>query len=127
MWRVFLWCEAVALRACRAKLFERIRNINNRRYSGLHFIGGGVHNRVLCQYKANAVGIPVWADPDEASSIGNLLKQWIATGHIADLQEGRSIVRRSFPVTTYHPQDVSVWERAYTEFCRVVELSAEMS
>ena len=106
-------------------VFERIRNITNRRYSGLHIVGGGVHNRVLCQYTANAVGIPVWAGPDEASAIGNLLMQWIATGHIADLREGRSIVRRSFPVATYDPQDVSAWERAYTAFCRVIGQSAK--
>ena len=102
-------------------VFDRITSITKQRYGGLHIVGGGVHNSVLCQYTANAVGIPVWAGPDEASSIGNLLVQWIATGHIADLQEGRSIVRRSFPATTYDSQDRRAWEQAYTVFCTVVE------
>ncbi len=102
-------------------VFDRIMSLTKQRYSGLHIVGGGVNNQVLCQYTANAVGIPVWAGPDEASSLGNLLVQWIAAGRIADLREGRAIVRKSFPTTAYQPQDRGAWEQAYAVFCEVVE------
>lgn len=41
----------------------------------LHIIGGGCQNRLLNQLTANALGIPVYAGPVEATAIGNILVQ----------------------------------------------------
>ncbi len=61
----------------------------------LHIIGGGSQNDLLNQFTADALGIPVWAGPVEATAMGNILVQAMAAGEVADLTEIRQIVRQS--------------------------------
>lgn len=86
----------------------------------LHIIGGGSQNSLLNQFTANACGIPVIAGPTEATSIGNILVQAIAMGHVASLDAAREIVRESFPVTGFEPHNISTWESAFTRFEEIV-------
>ncbi|MEG0038816.1 MAG: rhamnulokinase family protein [Bacteroides sp.] len=53
----------------------------------LHIMGGGCRNRLLNRFTQEALGIPVYAGPVEATAIGNILVQAIATGAIADRNE----------------------------------------
>lgn len=62
-----------------------------------------------------------WAGPVEASAIGNLVVQYITLGQIADLKEAREIVRRSFPLQTYEPEQGEQREEAYTSFRSLIE------
>jgi len=82
----------------------------------LHIVGGGAQNRLLNQFTANAIGRPVVAGPFEATAVGNLLLQLLATGAIGSLAEGRALVRRSFATETYASQEVAAWDEAYTKF-----------
>jgi len=91
-------------------VFDRVERLSNRRFSALHLVGGGANNATLCQFTANAIGRPVLAGPIEATVIGNLLVQLIATGHIANVAEAREVVRRSFPVTRYEPVETLAWQ-----------------
>jgi rhamnulokinase len=106
--------ESLALRY-RASL-EQAEKIANVTFNGLHMVGGGIQNGLLCQFTANAIGRPVWAGPVEASAIGNILVQFTAINELADMGEARELVRRSFPVLTYEPQDYKVWEEAFQRF-----------
>lgn len=81
----------------------------------LHVVGGGSKNRLLCQYTADATGLQVFAGPDEATSIGNLIVQAISNGEIAGVQEGRELVTTSFPPRMYEPQNQDRWTRLYEE------------
>ena len=69
----------------------------------LHIVGGGSQNALLCQYAADAAGIPAVAGPVEATAAGNVLLQAIAAGRIADHAEAREAVRRSFAPVRYEP------------------------
>ena len=69
----------------------------------LHIIGGGSQNRLLNQLTADALGIPVYAGPVEATATGNILTQAMAEGEIAGLDELRTVVARSFEPEIYHP------------------------
>ena len=60
-------------------------------------VGGGIHNALLCQWTANAIGKPVWAGPAKAARIGNWLVQWIAQGEFADIWEARQRHSRIVP------------------------------
>jgi rhamnulokinase len=84
-------------------------------------LGGGIQNKLLCQFTANAIGRPVWAGPVEASSIGNVLVQYMTLGELSGLEKARSLVRRSFPLQTYEPQESAVWNEAYGKFCRLLD------
>ncbi|GCE02713.1 rhamnulokinase [Dictyobacter aurantiacus] len=101
-------------------VLELIENLVQKRFSGLHVVGGGSQNTLLCQYTANALGRTVWAGPVEATAIGNLLVQYIALGHLVNLQQARSLVQQSFPIHSYKPLEVAQWESAYTRFCQVM-------
>lgn len=88
--------------------------------SVLHIVGGGTQNALLCQFTANATGLPVIAGPVEATAIGNLLVQAMAHGELADLAQLREVVRRSFPLITYEPADRAAWDEAYARFREAV-------
>lgn len=58
-------------------ILELTEQVSGQRFNGLHMVGGGIQNRLLCQWTANSVQKPVWAGPAEASAIGNLAVQWM--------------------------------------------------
>ena len=66
-------------------------------FNGMHMVGGGIQNQLLCGFTANAIGRPVWAGPVEASAIGNMLVQFMAQGQCADLQEDAPIIGGVIP------------------------------
>jgi rhamnulokinase len=88
----------------------------------VHIVGGGSQNRLLNQFTANASGRPVVTGPSEATAIGNILLQMLALGQIKSLREGRTLVRDSFPVETYEPQDTTAWNEAYGRFLKLIEV-----
>ena len=72
----------------------------------LHIIGGGSQNGLLNQFTADALGIPVWAGPVEATAMGNILVQAMASGEVADLAELREVVRRSVTPKVFEPNNI---------------------
>ncbi|MGF9696339.1 rhamnulokinase [Paenibacillus sp. MABNR03] len=79
----------------------------------IHMVGGGVQNRLLCQFTANATGIPVVAGPVEAASAGNCMLQLVAHGEVSSSSEVRDIVAASYSLETYEPEDREPWQEAY--------------
>ena len=56
------------------------------------------------------------AGPTEATAIGNVLIQAIGSGAIADLEEARAVVRRSFPTRVITPAPTADWDAAYEKY-----------
>lgn len=104
-------------------VLERIERLAGKRFPVLHMVGGGIRNRLLCQFTADAIARPVLAGPQEATALGNLLVQYIALGRIEDLRVARSIIRDSFPGERYLPAetDADAWEGACATFHRIVQ------
>ena len=75
----------------------------------LFLVGGGSANKLLCQLTANACRIPVYAGAQQCTSLGNALTQAYALGIIKEPGEIRRIMRNSFELTTYEPQDAALW------------------
>ncbi len=97
-------------------VIERLEEVTGTPIETIHIIGGGSQNRLLCQATADATGKPVMAGPVEATALGNVAIQAMATGAIADLSQARSLIARSFPLIEYTPQDSGVWEEPYSRF-----------
>ena len=71
------------------------------KFDALHIVGGGSQNRLLNRLTADACGIPVIAGPSEATAIGNVLAQLVASGAVADWEQARALARRSFLTETF--------------------------
>ncbi len=85
----------------------------------LHIVGGGCKNTLLSQFTANAISRPVIAGPVEATATGNLMAQLLALGEVKNLNEGRLIVRNSFPSVEYSPENKAGWDAAYERFLSI--------
>ena len=83
----------------------------------IHVVGGGTKDGLLSQLTADACGMPVCAGPEEATAIGNLLVQLMATGEVKTLSDARAIVAESFACKYYTPTNVEAWDEAYQTFC----------
>jgi len=97
-------------------VFRMCEEINGQKLETIHIVGGGTKNRQLCQMTANATGRKVVTGPVEATAIGNILIQAIADGAVRDISHARAIVRNSFPMETFLPQNTEAWDSAYARY-----------
>lgn len=97
-------------------VLEALESLTGVRYDEIRIVGGGARNRVLNQFTADATGRCVAAGPVEATALGNIAMQMVATGAVSRLAEARAIIERSFPVTVFEPQNPSPWDSAYPRF-----------
>jgi rhamnulokinase len=101
-----------------------IESVTGRPIRQIRIVGGGSKNRMLNQFTADATGRPVIAGPIEATAIGNIVVQLIATGRAASLADARAIVDRSFPTEVFEPGDSEPWNREVGRFQQYCELGA---
>jgi len=104
-------------------VLESLEQLTGRRVDEIRIVGGGARNRLLRQWTADATGRTVVAGPIEATALGNLAMQMLATGAVSSLAEARAIIERSFPVERYEPADDGRWETHYRRFRDYVELT----
>jgi rhamnulokinase len=102
-------------------VFDRLDEMLGKRLEPLHIVGGGTQNQLLSQFAADATGRTVVAGPIEATAAGNVLVQMMAQGKVGSVWEGREVVRRSFPLTTYEPGDGAGWADAYARLLELLE------
>jgi rhamnulokinase len=100
-----------------------LEELQGKRLEAVHIVGGGTQNTLLNQFAADAMNRPVITGPIEATAIGNILMQAIALGHLGSLDDAREVVRNSFEVTTYEPQNPGAWDAAYETYLAVAAAS----
>jgi rhamnulokinase/L-fuculokinase len=99
---------------------ECLQDCTEKIYEKLYVIGGGVKDKLLLQMTANSLAIPVSAGPIEATVLGNIAIQFIASGDIKDNQEARKIIADSTDIKIYEPADTDIWAKAYKRFIEVI-------
>lgn len=102
------------------KTLEGLEDVLGRRIHTIHIVGGGSQNELLNQMTADACERPVVAGPIEATAIGNVLVQAMATGDVKSLPEARRIVAESFEVKRFEPNTTRQWKNAYTRYRELV-------
>ena len=95
---------------------EHLEDIIGRRVERIHMAGGGIQNELLCQFASDATGRPVVAGPIEATAIGNLVAQAMATGKVANHVEARRLIAGSTSPKTYEPADAGHWRAVVERF-----------
>jgi rhamnulokinase len=83
---------------------QEIEEITGKCYDAINIVGGGSNADYLNQLTANSTGKTVYAGPNEATAIGNLVAQMIDFGEFADLEAARKNIFESFAVKTFEPQ-----------------------
>ena len=98
---------------------QQLEELTGLAFPCVHMIGGGARSALLNRFAAGSVQRPVLAGPYEATAIGNLLAQCIAMGQIASWVEARQVVRASFGVTEFAPENKPAWDDAYGRFVAI--------
>jgi rhamnulokinase len=105
-------------------VLEALEELTGRPFAEIRVLGGGARNRLLNQFTADATGRPVVAGPVEATALGNIALQMLATGAVSSLDEARRIIEASFPVERFEPADADRWDLQYRRFQEYVEQTA---
>lgn len=104
-------------------VIESLEQLIGKRIHRIRVIGGGSKNHLLNQFTADATGRTVLAGPSEATALGNVAIQMLATGSAASLKGARAIIERSFPTEVYEPLDPARWDDHAERFRHCCELA----
>lgn len=100
--------------------FLLMKRLTGQKNDILYMVGGGVRDRLLCQFTSDATAMPVTAGPIEATTVGNLLMQLKGTGEIKNLAEGRKISANSTNILNYEPKNQKAWDDAYEKYLKIL-------
>jgi rhamnulokinase len=106
--------ESISLR--QREVLESLEHLTQKKLRTIRMVGGGCHNHLFCQFTADATGRRVVAGPVEATVLGNVLVQAVATGQISGIQQARKAVAESIEQKTYEPQRGDGWVDAFCKF-----------
>jgi rhamnulokinase len=108
-------------------VLDRLEHLTGKTYGDIHIVGGGAKNALLNQFTAEATGRRVVAGPVEATALGNIGMQMVATKAAGSLEEVRDIIASSFPPEISEPSDHNGWEKTYARFkdyCRATMIQS---
>jgi rhamnulokinase len=114
--------ESLALKY--REVLQSLESLVGTKFQQIRIVGGGSRIDLLNQFTADATGRRVLAGPVEATALGNLAMQMVATGAVASLSEARNLISTSFPARVFEPRNTDRWEEAYGRF---LALSANSS
>ena len=106
--------ESLALKY--RQVLESLESLVGTKFEEIRVVGGGSRIDLLNQFTADATGRRVLAGPVEATALGNLVMQMVATGAVGSLSEAREIISTSFPARVFEPKDTDRWEDAFERF-----------
>jgi rhamnulokinase len=104
-------------------VLESLEELTGTRVEEVRIVGGGSRNRLLNQFTADATGRTVVAGPVEATALGNIAMQMLATGNVRSLGDARAVIERSFPVERFEPAAPEIWDSQYERFLNYVEMT----
>jgi rhamnulokinase len=102
---------------------DALRSLTGRQIRTLRVVGGGCLNAFLCQMTADACGCNVVSGPVEASALGNVMLQAVATGALPDIAAGRASIGESLQCVSYVPHPGDGWSAAQARY-RVLEAAS---
>lgn len=98
---------------------DALQSLTGRDIVTIRVAGGGSLNTFLCQMTADACNRIVVSGPVEASALGNVMLQVVATGHLPNLRAGRAAIAQSVRCSSFEPHRSDAWDDAYMRFKRL--------
>jgi rhamnulokinase len=103
---------------------DALQSLTSRQIRTLRVVGGGCLNAFLCQMTADACGCNVVSGPVEASALGNVMLQAVATGALPDIPAGRAAIGESLDCLSYAPHPSINWSAAQVLYSRLEAASS---
>ncbi len=97
-------------------VLESLELVTGRHLEAIRVAGGGSLNAFLCQTIADACDRTVISGPVEASALGNIMLQAVATGHLSSVNQGRAAIAQSINCNEFTPHRSDAWDEAYSRF-----------
>ena len=104
-------------------VLESLERLTGVRVEEIRVVGGGARNSLLNQFTADATGRSVVAGPVEATALGNIAMQLVATGAVGSIDDARRAIERSFPLQRFEPSAPDRWNAEYRRFQEYLELT----
>lgn len=114
-------CALESLALLYARALKQLEELIGSKIEKLHVVGGGSRNELLNQFTADACGIPVVAGPAEATAVGNIMVQAIASGQISGLEEARAVIEGSSEIKLFDPRSPQLWREQSRRFEKLLE------
>ncbi|MEA2013340.1 MAG: FGGY family carbohydrate kinase [Verrucomicrobiota bacterium] len=101
---------------------EIIKKAADRQTKCVHIVGGGCKDSFINQLTANALGIPVYTGPEDATAVGNIMVQACGLGIIDNIVEAQSYIKKSFIIGKFFPENSEIWSLKYKEYKKICGL-----
>jgi len=102
-------------------VLEALETLTDRQLETIRIVGGGSQNHLLSQFTADACRRLVVTGPVEATALGNVLLQAIATGYLPDISAGRQAIADSHGQQSFEPGPSAAWEAAFARFSELLQ------
>ncbi|URZ06169.1 rhamnulokinase [Clostridium felsineum] len=98
-------CVYNSLAHCYKKAVDSLEEIFEKKFKRINIFGGGCKNELLNEIVSKVTEKEILAGPDEATAIGNLVAQLISLGTFKDLSEARQVIKESFNIKKFEPEN----------------------
>ncbi len=101
-------------------VLNALEEVSGAHITTIRIVGGGCHNRQLCQLTADACRRHVVAGPAEATALGNIMVQAVAVGVLPNITAGRKALAESMELVHYLPRGDTDWDAAFQRFTQLL-------
>ncbi|MDV5171627.1 rhamnulokinase [Photobacterium rosenbergii] len=114
-------CIYDSLTLAYADVLTQLAEVTGKQFDELRIVGGGTQDQFLNQLVADVCQIMVSTEPTEASALGNVVNQFIASDVITSLGEARQIIDASSEVKYFTPRQIDGLEQAKSLYQQITK------
>ncbi|AEX21081.1 rhamnulokinase [Vibrio sp. EJY3] len=103
------------------RVLTELSEVTGKPITELRIVGGGTQDQFLNQLCADVCQIKVSTEPTEASALGNVINQFIASDIITSLEEGRQIIDASSDVKNFTANPIEGLEQIKSQFQQITK------
>lgn len=91
-------CIYQSLAECYKNSVQKIESFTGKKFDSIYIVGGGCQNELMNELTAKFTGKKVVAGPVEATAIGNILAQMLASNTLKSAEDGVELIKKSFEI-----------------------------
>ena len=116
-------CIFDSLALCYRHTAQKLEALSGKKYSRIYVVGGGTKEALLSQITADCTDKTVAAGPAEATALGNIAVQALASGEIGSPAELKDVLSGADEVRVFEPDNSArdMWDDAYARYLKLAE------